>query len=178
MRSLPLDIEGVVIIQTEPFHDERGWFLKLYSQEELRPQGLDLDVTQVAISQNAQRGTLRGLHYQAPPHGEVKLVRCISGAVLDVVADVRPGSPTYLQWRTVELSEDSDGSLLIPVGVAHGFITLTEDARVLYLMSGSYEPSAARGVRYDDPALGIRWPIDIAVINDRDMSFPYITPEY
>jgi len=161
-----------VLIELEPIEDERGFFARSFCQNEFKAQGLDPVVAQCNVSFNRKRGTLRGLHYQAEPHAEAKLVRCTRGAVWDVIVDVRKGSPTARKWHTVELTAENRRALYIPAGFAHGFQTLEDDTEVLYQMSEFYHPESERGVRWDDRTLAIRWPIKDAVISPRDQAFP------
>ncbi len=168
-------IGGAFVIELDMFGDERGYFARTYSAQQFVERGLDPAVAECSASFNRRAGTLRGMHYQADPHGEAKLVRCTRGAIKDVVLDLRPGSSTYRKWHAVELNEDNGRALFIPVGCAHGFQTLRDDTEILYQISVPYEPSAARGVRWDDPAFGIDWPVppwDGLTISDQDASYP------
>lgn len=165
-------IEGVTVVEPEFHEDERGLFTRTWDGEEFAEHGLSGRVVQTSISFNRKRGTLRGLHYQAAPHEESKVVRCTAGAIFDVAVDLRPGSPTFRGWVGVELSAENRLALYIPEGCAHGFITLTDRAEVNYLMSTPHVPDAGRGVRFDDPAFGIAWPGEILVVNERDRSYP------
>jgi len=165
-------LAGVFRIQPERVEDERGWFARVFCVEELRKHGLRTEVYQSSVSFNAAAGTLRGMHWQAPPYGECKLVRCVRGAVWDVILDMRLGSETYGRWWSVELSEADGTMLYVPEGVAHGFLTLVPDTEVLYLMTDPYVAEAARGVRWDDPAFGIEWPSAPVVMSERDRSYP------
>jgi dTDP-4-dehydrorhamnose 3,5-epimerase len=158
MRFGQTPLEGMWIIELEKLGDERGWFARTFDADEFRDRGLDTAVVQCNASFNARRDTVRGMHYQAEPHGESKLVRCVRGAVYDVAVDLRPDSPTFLAWHGVELSADDGRALYIQSGLAHGFQTLTDDCEVLYQMGHRYVPEAARGVRWDDPAFAIEWP--------------------
>jgi dTDP-4-dehydrorhamnose 3,5-epimerase len=168
----PTSIDGVVALEAERFEDERGFFARTWDGDELAAQGLHHQVMQCSISYNRRRGTLRGLHFQAPPHEESKLIRCTSGAIFDVAVDLRPGSATRCHWVGVELSAENRLALYVPEGCAHGFLTLTDDAEVAYQISAFHAPNAARGVRWDDPSFGIEWPAEVVVINDRDASYP------
>jgi dTDP-4-dehydrorhamnose 3,5-epimerase len=165
-------IPGAFVIDTERREDERGFFARTFCEDELRERGLESSVAQCNISWNRVKGTLRGLHYQAAPHEETKIVRCTRGAIWDVVVDLRSESKTYLQWTSVELTDDNRRSLYIPRGLAHGFITRTDDAEVLYMMGTSYAEGTARGVAWNDPAFAIQWPIEPVVISGRDQSYP------
>ncbi len=169
-------IRGAHLVEMEPHEDERGFFARTWSAPELQAQGLDDTVTECSISYNAKRGTLRGMHYQAAPHEETKLVTCIRGRIYDVIVDLRPDSDTYLVTFATELSLEDRNALYIPAGVAHGFITLQDDSYVHYQIGGAYEPDAARGVRWDDPVLNIDWPLQPVVISERDVAFEDFSP--
>jgi dTDP-4-dehydrorhamnose 3,5-epimerase len=173
MRFLQTPLAGVWVIELDRLGDERGWFARSFDAEEFRARGMNPAVVQCNTSFNARRGTLRGMHYQADPHGESKLVRCIRGAIFDVALDLRTGSPTHLRWHGVELSEETRRALYIPAGLAHGFQTLTDDCEMLYQMGHHYVPEAARGVRWDDPAFAIEWPPASGerIISERDASY-------
>jgi dTDP-4-dehydrorhamnose 3,5-epimerase len=172
MIITPLKISGAFQIDIERADDERGFFARCFCREDLCAHGIDFPVAQCSISGNRARHTLRGMHYQEPPHGETKLVRCTAGCIWDCIVDLRPGSPTYRQWSALELSAANRRTLLVPECCAHGFLTLTADAEVFYMISSSYEPLSARGVRWDDPAFGIDWPAPPEVISDKDRSYP------
>jgi dTDP-4-dehydrorhamnose 3,5-epimerase len=167
-------VAGVSIHEVEPVFDQRGFFARVWDGEELKSRGLDCQMAQVSLAHNEVAGTLRGLHYQAEPLGEFKTVRCVAGAIFDVAVDLRENSSTRLAWVGVELSAANRRGLLIPKGCAHGYITLTDDAEVLYMISAPYAPQAQRGVRWDDPALGIQWPVSVRRISARDAAFPLI----
>jgi dTDP-4-dehydrorhamnose 3,5-epimerase len=171
VRFVSTRISGVTIVELEPMRDERGWFARSYSVEAFEQHGLSL-VAQANVSFNPRSGTVRGLHWQAEPHAETKLVRCTRGALFDVAVDVRPDSPTRGEWLGVELSEDSPRMLLLGEGIAHGFETLADATEISYLMSIPYVPAAARGARWDDPAFGIRWPAPVRSISARDLAHP------
>lgn len=173
MRFLKTPLAGVWVIEPERLSDERGWFARTFDAEQFRERGLDPAIAQCNASYNTLRDTLRGMHYQVEPHGESKLVRCVRGAIFDVAVDLRPDSETYCAWHSVELSANNRHAFYIPAGLAHGFQTLTDDCEVLYQMGHSYVPAAARGVRWDDPAFGIRWPAVAGqrLISERDLSF-------
>ena len=151
--------------------DERGFFARSWCEKEFGDHGLTTKVVQSNISQNRRRGTLRGIHYQASPFEETKVVRCIAGAIYDVAVDLRKDSPTFKQWYGAELSAENRKSLYIPKGCGHGFLTLADETEVLYLMSDLYNPEAARGVRWDDPAFQIDWPGEVQVISERDRTY-------
>lgn len=168
--STPLP--GAMVLDLERREDERGFFARSFCQREFEAQGLDPAVVQCNISFNRRRGTLRGMHWQAEPHGEAKLIRVTRGALWDVIVDLRPGSPTYSRWFGVELTAENHRALYIPAGFAHGFQTLVDDVEVFYQMSAFYVPDAQRGVRWDDPAFGIDWPIRPPFLSERDATYP------
>ena len=172
MKFLPTPLTGAYLIELELREDERGFFARSFCQNEFKAHGLDPVLAQCNVSFNSKRGTLRGLHYQAEPHAEAKLVRCTRGAIWDVIVDLRKNSPTVRQWHSAELTAENRRAIYIPAGFAHGFQTLADDTEVLYQMSEFYHPESARGVRWDDRTLAIRWPIKDAVISPRDRAFP------
>ena len=174
MKFLPTPLAGAFVVELVRMEDERGFFARSFCQDEFRALGLNPSITQCNISWNRRAGTLRGLHYQERPHEEAKLVRCTRGAVWDVVVDLRDGSPTRLRWHAVELSARNRLALYVPEGFAHGFQTLQDDTEVLYQISESYRPDLARGVRWDDPTLGITWPVSDPVISERDRTYPLL----
>jgi dTDP-4-dehydrorhamnose 3,5-epimerase len=165
-------LKGAFLIEPERRQDERGFFARTWCQSEFAAAGLQTDWVQCNISFNKERGTLRGMHYQARPYEEAKLVRCTMGAVYDVIIDLRADSPTFRQWLAAELTSDNRLMLFIPKGFAHGFQTLTDETEVFYHMSQVYAPEYARGVRWDDPAFKISWPAEQRIISARDRSFP------
>lgn len=171
MRFEATKIAGVVLVETEPRSDARGAFARLHCPDEFAAAGHPFTPAQTSLSRNPRRGTLRGLHHQPAPHAEVKLVRCVHGAIFDVAVDLRPDSPTHRQWVASELSADNLRALLIPEGVAHGFLTLTDDADVLYQIAPRFEPGHEAGVRWDDPAFAIDWPFAPSLISDRDAAY-------
>jgi dTDP-4-dehydrorhamnose 3,5-epimerase len=168
-------LKGAFLIEPERLEDERGFFARTWCQRELAAHGLRATWVQSSISFNKSKATLRGMHYQAAPYEETKLVRCTAGAIYDVIVDLRPGSETHRQWLGVELTAANRRLLYIPQGVAHGFETLTDDAEVFYEISEFYRPESGRGVRWDDPVLGIEWPLKAAILSDRDRSYPDYT---
>lgn len=173
MRFTETPLAGAWLIEPERFSDERGYFARTWCVREFAEHGLETRLVQASISQNACRHTLRGMHYQAAPHEEVKLVRCSRGAIYDVILDLRPGSPTLGQWFGVELSAANGRMLYVPGGLAHGFQTLADDSEVVYQMSEFHAPESARGVRWDDPAFGIAWPeADERILSARDRAYP------
>jgi len=164
-------------VDLERHADERGFFARTWCRHEFEEHGLDPAVVQCNLSHNPRRGTLRGLHWQTPPHAEVKLVRCSRGAIWDVMVDLRPDSATYTRHFGAELTEENGRALYIPEGFAHGFVTLVDDSDVVYQMSALYEPSAGRGARWNDPAFGITWPVREPILHPRDASYPDFVPE-
>lgn len=165
-------IEGVRTIDVAPHRDERGFFARVFCIEEFGRAGMETVYAQHGISWNERRGTLRGMHFQNPPHVEAKVVTCLRGAIHDVVLDLRPGSPTYRRHEAFTLSGVNRRRLYIPRGCAHGFLTLADDAEVFYLISDPHVPEAARGFRFDDPAFGIAWPFAPFVVSKRDLCWP------
>src|ERR1700682_1010949 len=175
MRFIQTPLPGTWVIELEELGDERGWFARTFDAEGFEARGLNPAVVQCNASFNARRGTLRGMHYQAEPHGESKLVRCVRGAIFDVAVDVRPDSPTHRRWHGVELSAENRRAFYIPAGVGHGFQSLEPGSEVHYLMGNAYVPDAGRGVRWDDPAFAIDWPAappEGRIISERDGSYP------
>jgi dTDP-4-dehydrorhamnose 3,5-epimerase len=176
-RATPLD--GAFVVEQERRRDERGFFARTFAVEELAAYGLDTRVAHMNTSFNARAGTLRGLHLQAPPYAEAKLVRATRGAIWDVAVDLRRDSPSFLRWHAVALDAHNGLAYFIPAGCAHGFVTLADDSEVLYVMSEGYAPDAAGGVRWDDPAFGVRWPEPPAggwIIAERDRTWPDFRP--
>jgi dTDP-4-dehydrorhamnose 3,5-epimerase len=173
MRFIETPLPGAWVLEPEEIEDERGWFARTFDAEEFRARGLNADIVQCNASLNHRAGTVRGMHYQAEPHGESKLVRCVRGAIFDVAVDLRPDSPTYSDWHGVQLSADNRLAFYIPAGLAHGFQTLEEDTEVHYLMGNPYVSEAGRGVRWDDPAFGIEWPAAGGgrIISERDAGY-------
>ena len=172
MKFEETKLAGAWIIDINKLEDERGFFARTFCQKEFIEHGLNTRVAQCNVSYNKKKGTLRGMHLQVAPFQEAKLVQCISGAIYDMIVDLRPGSSTYLQHIGVELSARSYRMLYIPEGFAHGFLTLTEDANVFYQMSEFFAPECARGFRWNDPAFGITLPDELKVISERDASYP------
>jgi len=177
MKFLSTNVAGVFIVETEPRTDERGFFARTFCQQEFAAQGLHTQFLQGNMSYNHKLGTLRGMHWQDAPHAEVKVVRCTQGVIFDVALDLRRDSPTYLQWAGVELSAENARSLYIPKGCAHGYLTLSPNAEIHYLVSTFYASTHDRGARWDDPAFEIKWP-DTAqrIISARDEAHPLWTP--
>jgi dTDP-4-dehydrorhamnose 3,5-epimerase len=171
LKFRPTPLGGAFVVELERREDERGFFARSFCESEFRAQGLNPAVAQCNLSWNRCKGTLRGLHFQAKPHEEAKLVRCTRGAIWDVLVDLRDGSPTRLRWHAVELTADNRLGLYIPEGFAHGFQTLQDDCEVLYQMAESYHPDLARGVLWNDPKLAIAWPLPDPVLSERDRSY-------
>jgi len=165
-------LKGVFRVGLEVKPDERGFFARYWCQRESKLHGLDATVAQCSISFNGKKGTLRGMHYQEPPYGETKIVRCTMGSVFDVVLDLRPQSQTFKQWISVTLTATNRDMVYVPKGCAHGFLTLEDTTEVCYQMSEFYNAEAARGVRWDDPAFQISWPSGVEVISERDRTYP------
>jgi dTDP-4-dehydrorhamnose 3,5-epimerase len=174
MKFRETTLGGVYVVSLEPRRDDRGSFARAFCIEEFAAHGIPMTIVQSNGSVSRRRGTVRGMHLQVDPAPEAKLVRCTRGAVLDVAADLRPGSQTYGRWIGVELTEENGDALYIPEGFAHGFQTLSDDAAILYHTSAPYTPAAVRGARYDDPVLDIRWPLPVAVISQQDREWPLL----
>jgi dTDP-4-dehydrorhamnose 3,5-epimerase len=165
-------LEGAFVFDIEPREDERGFFARTWCRQEFAAQGLDTEIVQESLSYNRIRGTVRGLHLQYPPHEENKIVRCIRGAIFDVIVDLRPNSTTYCQWQGFQLTAENRRALYIPKGFAHGFQTLADDSEIGYQISAFYAPDAAGGYRYDDLAFRIAWPLPVTMISERDLKLP------
>lgn len=168
----PTPLPDLTLVRPDERHDERGFFARVWCRETAAEAGVCFEPAQVSVSFNRRAGTLRGLHWQEPPHAETKLVRATRGRAFDVAVDLRPGSPTRGRWHAVELSADNHLALLIPPGFAHGFLTLEDGTELLYAIDAPYVPAAARGARWDDPAFAIRWPGAPAVVAERDLAWP------
>jgi dTDP-4-dehydrorhamnose 3,5-epimerase len=176
VRFVETGLAGAWLIEPEPIEDARGSFARTYCERELAAQGISFRIVQCSTSLNARRGTLRGMHYQGGEAAEDKIVRCTSGAIFDVIVDLRPGSPTRLKWYGTELDARNRRMLLVPKGFAHGFKTLEDASEVFYEMSQFHEPGAAQGVRWNDPALAIRWPGGEPILSERDRGYPDLIP--
>jgi dTDP-4-dehydrorhamnose 3,5-epimerase len=172
MRFTETDIAGVMIVDVEPRSDARGSFARLHCPDEFAAAGHPFTPAQTSLSRNPQAGTLRGMHHQPAPQAEAKLVRAVRGRIFDVAVDLRPASPTHRRWTATELSADNARALLIPEGVAHGFLTLEADTDVLYQISPAFQPGHEAGVRWNDPAFGIAWPAAPTLISERDAGYP------
>ncbi|HMN38935.1 MAG TPA: dTDP-4-dehydrorhamnose 3,5-epimerase [Hyphomicrobium sp.] len=176
MKFIETELGDAWLIEPEPMPDIRGFFARTFCIRQFAERGLETTFVQHSRSQSRTKGTLRGMHFQIPPHGECKVVSCLRGAMLDVIIDLRPQSRTYRKWQAFELSGDNRRQLYIPKGFAHGFQTLTDDVEVNYLISSFYEPNASSGVRFDDPAFAIDWPLPVGAMSDRDRSWPLLAP--
>ncbi len=172
MKFIDLPLAGAYLIEPQPIVDERGFFARTWCSAEFRMRKLNPHLAQCSVSFNTRRGTLRGMHYQDEPHQEAKLVRCSSGAIYDVILDLRPASATYRQWLAFELTSEDHKMVYVPEGFAHGFQTLADNTEVFYQISEMYRPECARGVRWNDPLFGIKWPIQEMLISPRDRDFP------
>lgn len=173
MRFVDTAVDGCRIVELEPHGDERGFFARAWCAEEMAAGGLASRVAQINMSRSAEAGTIRGLHWQVEPHGEAKFMRCIAGRIFDVCVDVRPESPTYGRWAGAELTPDNRLALLTPAGCAHGYQALEDDSEVLYLVSSPYAPGVETGIRWNDPAFNIEWPLqEGAIVSEKDSSWP------
>jgi dTDP-4-dehydrorhamnose 3,5-epimerase len=172
MQFTETELHGAFIVDVEPSQDERGFFARSWCVEEFARQGLDPRLVQCNISFNRLRGTLRGMHYQAEPFAEAKLVRCTMGSVYDVIVDLRSQSPTFRKWTGIELTPKNRRAVYVPAGFAHGFQTLQDDSEIFYQMSEFFHPECARGARWNDPAFGIQWPVGAPKLSQRDAGFP------
>jgi dTDP-4-dehydrorhamnose 3,5-epimerase len=169
-----LPLSGAYLIEMQLHTDERGFLARSYCAEVFTERGLGPELRQCSVSYNARKGTLRGMHYQSAPHEEHKLVRCTAGAMFDVIVDIRASSPTYRRWYGTELTAENRRSVFVPPGCAHGFVTLTDDTEVYYMISVAHAPEFSRGVRWNDPAFGIEWALPPAVISARDACYPLL----
>jgi dTDP-4-dehydrorhamnose 3,5-epimerase len=175
MKFTPTELEGVLIVEPAVFGDHRGWFMETFSEAKFQEQGLQLEFVQDNQSFSATKGTLRGLHYQINPKAQTKLVRCTKGAIFDVAVDIRHGSPSYGKWFGIELTADNKKQLLIPKGFAHGFMTLTDDVEVQYKCDELYAPECDGGILWNDPEIGIEWPMHIQpVLSAKDEKAPLL----
>lgn len=171
-------LKGSYVINLEPFNDERGWFARFYCKDEFKQIGHDKEWVQLNHSVTYEKGALRGMHFQIAPYREIKMVRCIAGAVYDVIVDLRKDSKTFLKWFGIELSAENKKMLYIPEGFAHGFQCLSFDCQLIYFHTEFYQPGSEGGIRYNDPLIGIEWPMDIATISQRDKSHPYLDENF
>src|SRR5712692_1495193 len=171
MKFIETELKGAYVIEPERIEDERGFFARTFCEREFAAHGLETRFVQYSISFNRRKGTLRGVHYQAPPREEAKLVRCTLGAIYDVIIDLRPASPTFKRWISAELSARNRRMLYVPQGFAHGFQSLEDETELFYQISAYYAPESARGVRWNDPAFGIVWPVPDVICSERDFSY-------
>lgn len=178
MIFTPTKLQGAFILEVKKIEDERGFFGRSWCKRELEEHGLNANVVQANVSYNKVKGTLRGMHFQKAPHQETKLVRCTRGAIYDVIIDLRPNSPTYKQWIGVELTEDNYRMLFVPEDFAHGFITLQDNTEVTYQVTQYYTPGAEGGIRWNDPAFNIQWPIEPTVVSGKDQVHPDFAEEF
>ncbi|RXZ30979.1 dTDP-4-keto-6-deoxy-D-glucose epimerase [Oxalobacteraceae bacterium CAVE-383] len=178
MQTTPTDIAGVSMVGTDRRCDERGGFARWFCDQDLQPELNGARIRQINQSHTRHRGTIRGMHFQYPPHAEKKLIRCLAGKVFDVVVDLRQASPTFLAWRGFELEAGNDRALLIPEGCAHGFQTMSDDVQLLYLHTALYTPEAEGALRYDDPRIGIAWPLPPRNLSPRDLQHPLLQADF
>lgn len=178
MKFFPTSLSGACIIEPQPFSDERGWFARTYCKQEFAQIGHEKEWVQLNHSYTSKKGTIRGMHFQLPPYQEIKMVRCIAGAVYDVIIDVRKNSPTFLQWLGIELTASNKKMLYIPAGFAHGFQCLTNDCELIYHHTEFYTPNSEGGIRYDDPKVNIQWLLPVRIISTRDAGHPYLSENF
>ncbi|MDR3458571.1 MAG: dTDP-4-dehydrorhamnose 3,5-epimerase [Verrucomicrobiae bacterium] len=177
MKFIETPLKGAFVIELEKRGDDRGWFARFFCEREYQQHGLNHKIVQVNTSASKDKGTLRGMHYQLAPKAEDKIVRCLRGGLFDAIIDLRPGSATYRQHFSIELTAENRTMLYVPQGFAHGFITLEPDTEAFYLVTEYYAPERERGIRYNDPQFGIRWPLEPVVISDKDRNQPDFNPE-
>ena len=175
MKFIETRLPGSYILDLDLLEDQRGFFSRVFCLDEMRAHGLNVDIVQINMSYNHRKGIVRGLHYQVEPAPETKLMRCVRGAIYDVIVDMREGSPTFLQWFSVELTADNRRALYVPPMFAHGYQALTDGAEVIYSTTAYYTPACERGIRPDDPALDIRWPLPSTELSAKDRSWPLLT---
>lgn len=175
MKFYNTPIDGLFLVKAEPFKDHRGLFERLFCKDELAAHNLFKEIVQINHSITVSKGAIRGMHYQSPPFAETKIVKCLAGAVFDVAVDLRPDSPTYLNWHSEVLTPDNHNMFYIPEGFAHGFQVIEPQSELLYFHTAPYTKDAERGVRYDDPKIGIRWPLEVTHISERDSGFSLLT---
>ncbi|HEX2937446.1 MAG TPA: dTDP-4-dehydrorhamnose 3,5-epimerase [Ruminiclostridium sp.] len=174
MKITKTEIEGLLILEPQVFGDHRGWFMETWTKSKLLDNGIDVDFVQDNQSYSAQKGTLRGLHFQTNPKSQTKLLRCTRGEILDVAVDLRRGSPTYKKWVSVKLSAENKRQFLMPKGFAHGFVTLTDDVEVQYKVDEYYAPECDRSVRFDDPEIGVDWGVSDPILSQKDLKAPLL----
>lgn len=178
MKFIPTPLIGAYTIELEKRGDDRGFFARFFCEKEFAGAGLETRFVQINNSLSSKKGTLRGMHYQLPPAAEVKVVRCVRGGLFDVIVDLRAGSPTFGKWFGAELTAENRTVMYVPRGFAHGFITLTDNTEAFYLVSAFYSPENERGARWNDPAIGIQWPIDPTEQSDKDRAWPDLDPSF
>lgn len=178
MECIPTKIAGVFVAKTKTFEDHRGSFARLFCEESLQEAIGDRSIVQINRSLTRARGAIRGMHFQHPPHAELKCIRCLRGKVWDVAVDLRAGSPTFLQWHAEELSPENAHMLIVPEGCAHGFQVLEPDSELLYLHTAPYTPGSEGAIAYSDPAVGIRWPLEATDLSERDQSHPLLDDDF
>jgi dTDP-4-dehydrorhamnose 3,5-epimerase len=176
MKFNKISLTGAFLIEMEPIVDNRGFFARTWCADEFKLNGLNPKLAQCSVSFNVRKGTLRGMHYQDVPFMEAKLVRCSSGGIYDVIVDLRPKSPTFGKWFAAELTSENRKMIYVPEGFAHGFQTIADNTEVIYQISETYHPESARGIRWNDPRFGIKWPIENPLLSERDAAFPEFTP--
>lgn len=176
MKFVATPLAGAYRVELTKHEDHRGFLARMFCERSFAEAGLEPRFVQINNSSSVRKGTLRGLHYQVPPNTEVKLMRVIRGAIFDVIVDVRQGSPSFGKWFGLELDDSNRAMMYAPRGFAHGFLSLTDDVEVIYMSSAFYTPGAERGVRFDDPLVGIEWPIPPAEVSDKDRAWPDLTP--
>lgn len=174
MKAVKTTLSGLWLFEVSPSEDQRGLFARTFCEKTFKELGLQIHFPQCSTSFNARTGTVRGLHWQASPHDEIKVIRCTRGKVFDVIVDLRSDSKTYLKWESFELSADNRRSLYVPAGCAHGFQSLEDKSEVYYMISAEFHPESARGLRWDDPKISLRWPLPVAVISERDQQWPHL----
>jgi len=178
MTFQPTFINGLYVIELDLFRDERGWFARTFCKEEFKKAGFDNEWVQMNHSFTIQKGTLRGMHFQFPPYSEIKMVRCIAGSVFDVAIDLRKNSATFLQWFGIEISAENKKMILIPDGFAHGFQTLQNNCELIYHHTNFYTPDAEAGIKYNDPGIGIKWPLPVNEISKKDDNYAYLKENF
>ncbi|MGK2864586.1 MAG: dTDP-4-dehydrorhamnose 3,5-epimerase [Chitinophagaceae bacterium] len=178
MKFSSTDLNGVWTIELQPMVDTRGWFARTYCKNEFEEIGHYKEWVQFNHSYTRKKGSVRGMHFQLPPHQETKMVRCIRGAVHDVVIDIRKHSETFLKWLSFEITAENRKMIYIPEGFAHGFQTMSEDCELLYHHSAFYKPEAEKGIRYNDPLIGIHWPLPVADVSERDLSHDFLNKNF
>ncbi len=178
MKFIETKLKGAYTTEIEPSVDDRGWFSRVFCMREFGQINHNENFVQINHSSNTNKGTVRGIHYQIPPEAETKLIRCIRGKIFDVIIDLRENSPAFLQWIGVELSAENMKMIYVPEGFAHGFQTLEDNSELIYHHTSFYDPSAERGIRYNDKLVGIKWPLDVTNISEKDTSYPLLDSHF